>query len=318
MSKKSQMKVNDLIPLWLNNLEVSVKPSTFSTYQVILKNHIIGTIGKLKIEELNKQAIDQFIIQQYNNGRADGAGGLSAKTILNISTILTSILKFAYENKYVQFYPFSPVKPRQDMREIEILTQTEQRHLEEYIYNHLDYKIVGILLCLYSGIRIGELCALRVNDIDLENGILKINKSMQRIKNIDQNSGNKTKIIIDTPKSGKPRYIPLPTAIVDILISLYKESSPDCYILSGNHRYIEPRSYTNIFKKCLKECNIREINFHALRHTFATRCIEAEFDIKTLSEILGHSDVRITLSTYVHSSYHLKCKYMKSLKLMCG
>ena len=135
---------------------------------------------------------------------------------------------------------------------------------------------------------------------------------------MEKGAKTKTKVIIDTPKSQKMRFIPIPPSIMGILSPLYQDCHPDSYILTGTRKYIEPRSYSNTFKKCLQESGVREINFHALRHTFATRCMEADFDIKTLSEILGHADVRITLNTYVHSSFKLKCKQMERLHLLCG
>ena len=318
MTRKSEINISTIINLWLDNIKISVKPSTYATYYSTVHNHLIKKIGDLDGNKLYKSLLDKFIVEQYNDGRLDGKGGLSSKTITDLSSILNSILKFAYTNGHIKYNPFSIVKPRQEMREIEILSELEQTRLEQYLRNHLNAQTAGIFICLYTGIRIGEVCALKKEDIDLNKGILRVNKSMQRIKNMDKNAKTKTKIIIDSPKSKKPRYIPIPSFIIEIISPIYKGMHEGAYILTGTSKYIEPRAYRNIFKKFLRESSVREVNFHALRHTFATRCVEFDFDIKTLSEILGHSDVRITLSTYVHSSYGLKCKQMEKLKLLCG
>ncbi len=315
MAQKSEMKISTIVNLWLDNIEISVEPSTYATYYCIVNNHIIKKIGDLDRTKLNKKLLDSFIRESYTGGRIDHKGGLSAKTIADISSLLTSITRFAYENGYIANEHFKLIKPKQNMREIKILTDKDQEKLEQYISNHFNYQTAGILLCLYSGMRIGELCALKVEDIDFNKGVLRINKTMQRIKNMDKNPKAKTKISINSPKSKKPRYIPIPSFIKEKIVPIYKGLSGDCYILTGSSKYIEPRSCRNMLARCLRESNIEEINFHALRHTFATRCIEAGMDIKTLSEILGHSSVGITLSTYVHSSYELKSKQMEKLQM---
>lgn len=317
MSKKSEIKINTIINSWLESIKISVKPSTYSTYYSIVHNHIIKEIGDLDITQINKKLLDKFIIKQYTEGRVDGEGGLSAKSISDISALLTSIIKFAYENGHIRNNPFNIVKPRQVMKEIDVFTEDEQIKLENYLCNNLNTKTAGVLICLYTGIRIGELCALKIDDIDFNKGILRINKNIQRIKNLDLNAKTKTKIIVDSPKSKKPRYIPIPSVVIDKIQPIYREYTDDCYILTGTKKYIEPRTYRNVFKKYLQASYVRELNFHALRHTFATRCVEANFDIKTLSEILGHSNVSITLGTYVHSSYELKIRQMEKLHLLC-
>lgn len=193
-----------------------------------------------------------------------------------------------------------------------VLSRIEQKQLSEYLVKNLSCSNLGIMVCLYTGIRIGEVCALKWKDISFDEQILYIHKTMQRIQKQDDGA-EKTKIIITEPKrTCSIRIIPLP----DELFKLLKENrnSDDTFLLTGHHKYyIEPRTMQNRFKTVVKNCNIEEANFHALRHTFATRCVELGFDIKSLSEILGHASVNITLNRYVHPSMKLKQRNMNKL-----
>ena len=163
---------------------------------------------------------------------------------------------------------------------------------------------------MFTGIRIGELCSLKWSDIDLEKNILTVSKTMQRIKKLDGNTA--TKILIDSPKSkSSVRKIPLPEFIADILKKLRGNS--DDYVLTGKKLYAEPRTMQYRFSAILKKLSLPKVNFHALRHAFATNCIALGFDVKTLSEILGHSSVEITLNRYVHSSMDRKRACMEVL-----
>ena len=166
---------------------------------------------------------------------------------------------------------------------------------------------------MYSGLRIGELCALTWEDVDFENGVVRVEKTLQRVPMRSEN--NKTSVVITSPKSKTSvREIPIPAFVMDILKR--SRHSDNCYILSGTNRPVEPRTMQNRFKAVLKECGIRSANFHLLRHTYATVCIESGFDAKTVSELLGHSNVNITLNRYVHSSMEMKKKCVDGLNLV--
>ena len=182
------------------------------------------------------------------------------------------------------------------------------------LFNNIDRYKLGVFICLYTGIRIGELCALRWKDIYLDESVMKIKHTTQRIQKVEDNSCIKTHLVITEPKSdSSSRDIPLPGFVIDIIKDF--EYIPEAYLVTGKINVIpEPRTMQYKFKTYLKEGNIEYVNFHALRHTFATRCVEAGFDIKTLSEILGHSSVKITLEKYVHSSMQLKRNNMDKLQ----
>ena len=212
------------------------------------------------------------------------------------------ILKFAEE-----IYGINKPKIhylRQEKREMRVLSIHEQAILEKFLYKDTNYYKLGVLLALYTGIRIGELCALQWEDIDVDK--ITINKTVQRISN-----GNKTELRILTPKTHSSiRTIPLPTFFKEYINS-FRETG--AVVKNRNHMPVEPRLMQLTYKKYIEECGLPKTNFHALRHTFATRCVESGFDIKSLSEILGHSDVKTTLNRYVHSSMAQKQKNMDLL-----
>lgn len=193
-----------------------------------------------------------------------------------------------------------------------VLTPSERESLIGILMEDMDSFKFGVFLVLYTGIRIGELCALQWKDIDFARATLKVRKTIQRIQNTDSHATSKTKIVISEPKSKSSiREIPLTSSIMEIAWKFV--SFPDSYILTGTGRYIEPRTMQNHFKLYVKQSGISDANFHALRHTFATRCVEVGFEIKSLSEILGHASVNITLNRYVHSSFELKRSNMSKL-----
>ena len=204
------------------------------------------------------------------------------------------------------------VRVKQIPKVLEILSLSEQTTLQEYLMNQLDALNIGILICLYTGIRVGELCALTWEKISFSDKTICICQTMQRIqKRTSENK--KTHIIIAAPKSSSAnRVIPIPSTLLKILSQYPLEKNG--YFLSGSSlEVVEPRRIQYRFHKILKECCIDRKNFHVLRHTFATRCVEANIDIKTLSEILGHSSVSITMNRYVHPSLSLKRDSMEKL-----
>lgn len=291
---------------WLDSIRNSVKIATLNKYTNIINNHITPYMGKLFIGKLTADYIDKFLTAKLKNGRMDGHGGLSPKTVCDIATVIKTVVNFSISRGYTVSFAGKISLPRLANKETRVLTRPEQCSLESYVCNNLNQKSVGLLLALYTGLRIGELCALKWSDIDFENKILTVNSTVQRVQKLGVE--NKTAVICGDPKScTSVRSIPLPNPVWTALKDLAPRGQNQAYILSGSElRPVEPRSYTNYFKRCLRECNISDINFHALRHTFATRCVEVGVDIKSLSEILGHSDVKITLNRYVHSSMEQK------------
>lgn len=301
---KYNIRIESLCNEWLLSKEIIIKQSTYMNYHTVINNHIIPYFKNKKVKCLTNESIDLFI--------AEKAICLSEKTVHDIVTVLKQIIRYAQTKQYIEYFDFNINQPKIQNKDLPVLNKYEHSKLISYIQLTFDINKIGVLLSLFMGIRLGEICALKWEDVNFETGTLRINKTMQRIKNLDTNAENKTKIVIDKPKSQKSiRNIPIPSFILELLKD-YK-SEENNYLLTGTKNYIEPRVYQEMFKKYLKQAGIENINFHALRHTFATRAIENEFDVKSLSEILGHSSVKFTLEKYVHPSYEHKRMNMEKL-----
>jgi len=292
---------------WLNSVKIKVKQSTYTKYHIIINKYIKDSIGNIQMNTLTSATIADYTNKLIND--------LSNRTVRNILCIISMILKY-YRNAYNTPLYIVINYPKCNKPDKEILTDNEIKLLEKYLINDITIKKIGILLTLYTGLRLGEICSLKWEDIDLENGYISIKRTLQRVKNIDIEKEPKTILIEGTPKSQtSARKIPLPIFLIDIL-TIYRCENKTHYLLTDSLDYIEPRTYQNYFKKCLKDTKVTDVTFHTLRHTFATRCIVNGFDIKSLSEILGHSSVKITLDLYVHSSLEQKKNNMDKLELL--
>ena len=230
-------------------------------------------------------------------------------------SVTLSILQFAVNEGLCQPLNINLQKPSIDKRELEVLSVFDQNRLESALLNNINETKLGILISLNTGLRIGEVCALSWNDIDFENQIFHIRSTVARVKSDDERNGT-TKLIIDKPKTKSSlRDIPIPSKLIPILVFM-KQRATGIYVVSNNNCFISPRTYEYRYHKILDDCNIPSVNYHTLRHTFATRCIEVGVDVKTLSEILGHANVSITLNTYVHSSMELKRQQLEKLSIL--
>ena len=237
---------------------------------------------------------------------------LSPKTVSSIMCVLKNIFDYAAHVKQYVTVDLRGISIKQPQRQLRVLSLSEQHTLSAYLCENLNLYNLGILICLYTGLRVGEICALRWEDVNFEEKAIYVHQTMQRLQ-CTESDKNKTQILISNPKSNSSvRRIPIPDELFNF-IDQYR--FPDnAYFLTGTSKqYVEPRNMQNKFKKVLKDCGIENANFHALRHTFATRCVELGFDIKSLSEILGHSSVSITLNRYVHPSMELKLQNMNKL-----
>ena len=183
----------------------------------------------------------------------------------------------------------------------------------DYLEQNFTFKNLGIIICLSTGIRIGEICALKWNDIDIENGFIKVSKTLQRIYLVDKEIKT-TKLIIDKPKTRNSfREIPLSSDLVRIVKPIMKVVNKNYYILTNEEKPTEPRTYRNYYKNLMRKLNIPLIKFHGLRHSFATRCIESNCDYKTISVLLGHSNITTTLNLYVHPNFEQKKKAINKM-----
>lgn len=303
---------------WLENKRLQIKDQTYAKYLYLIENHILPSMGSIKAQQIDSISVNRFLAEKSCKGRLDGKGGLSSSYIRTISFILTSTLDYAAKKGYGLPLTEKINKPSRAKKTIEVFTVPEQLRLESFLLQDLDDKKLGVLLSLYTGIRIGELCGLKNEDIDLETRTIHIQRTVERIRNIGEGHESKTSLVVGDVKSiSSNRIIPIPQNLFEFLSSFKKERQE--FLVEGKtYSYIDPRTYQYAFQKYLKTTNTKIVNFHALRHTFATRCIESGMDTKTLSEILGHSSVSITLNTYVHSSLELKQKQLNTMALYCG
>lgn len=311
---KDKEKYEYWLDAWLHTKRLGVKESTYIRYRNTIENHIKPDLGKYPINKISTSLMEQFVSRKLQNGRIDGNGGLSPKSMSDIMVIVKESFKYAQSYGVIVVCSFERISFKKNAQEMRVLSLLEEQRLLSVLFKDFDRYKMGVFICLYTGIRIGELCALQWKNVSLSENAIKIEYTMQRLQSENLNALQKTRIIVTEPKSyAALRTIPLPEFVIDVIKPF--AGSPNTYVLSGEcKKIIEPRTMQNRFKAYLAEGKIEEANFHSLRHTFATRCIEAGFDVKTLSEILGHSSVKITLDKYVHSSMQLKRNNMEKLK----
>lgn len=300
------MKYEEWLGIWLENyIKPSVKVRTYERYALIINKHISTDIGKCEIAELSALVLQNFITKLLENGNCKTGNGLSANSVNAVISVLQSSLQTAHMIGVANEYTADKIKrPKITERPIECFSMKEQKQIEQAVLNGNKDKLYGILLCLYSGLRIGELIALQWSDIDFVKGILTVSKSCH---------DGKDGLIIDEPKTANSRrLIPLPKQLLPILKGI-KKKSDSSFVVSSNGRFVSVRSYQRSFELLLKRLNIPHKGFHSLRHTFATRALECGMDVKTLSEILGHKNPTVTLNRYAHSLMEHKADMMNRL-----
>ncbi len=299
----------ELLNQWSESTHLNHKSSTENKYRYMIKTHIIPELGNINISDISAETINNFLDNKLTNGRLDGKGGLKSSYVRSMIIIINSALKYASKKNYCKAIE-GIFRPSNKKTDIQILSTASQSLFEKYLLNNISPTVLGILISLYTGLRIGEVCALMWSDIDFEQNIIHIRSTVTRVLN-KQNTG--TMLIIDAPKTDSSiRDIPIPSLLLPYLIKIRNLKLSE-YVISEKESFVSPRTYEYRYHKHLKKAGLESINYHALRHTFATRCIEVGVDIKTLSEILGHSNVSITLNTYVHSSMELKKSQIEKL-----
>ena len=311
--KSKKILYKDWIYTWLLEKKDYIKESTYANYSNNIFNHIIPKLGNYYLNELNHKIIQDFLLDLSKNGRKDNNGGLAEKTIKDITIIVKGSIKKGINEDKIKHIELTFNYPKDNKEnKLYVLTKREQNKITNYILENINSRNIGLLISLYSGIRIGELCALKWEDVDFKKNCLTINKTIQRVYIKDKDK-NISKVIITTPKTkNSNREIPINKEFLEILKKV--KSDKKYYILTGNDKYIEPRTYRKYFNKVLDELKIKHFNFHSLRHTFATNCISLGVDYKTVSELLGHANVNITLNLYVHPRYSQK---KKCIDLVC-
>lgn len=296
----TEKNISQIADLWKEEKRQFVKKSTFAAYSLIVETHLQPAFGNLTA--VTEKDVQDFVLQKLN-------GGLSQKTIKDMLIVLRMILKFGAKKNYCVYAPIDVIFPTdRERQELEVLSIANQKKIMRFVEENFTFRNLGIFICLSTGIRIGEICALTWDDIDTENGVIHIRKTIQRIY-VKENGIKKTELLIGTPKTATSmRDIPMIKDLYEILKPLKKVVNNDYFVLTNEATPTEPRTYRNYYKKLLDKLGIPPIKFHGLRHSFATRCIESKCDYKTVSVILGHSNISTTLNLYVHPNYEQKKK----------
>ena len=291
--------------LWKDEKRNYIKQSSFAAYSLILDNHLLPVLSE-------KTEISETMIQEMVNRKLKE--GLSQKTVKSILVVLKMILKFGYKYGMCTYAPLDIIFPANTaMKEIEVMNISDQKKLMNYLKGNFSFLNLGLSICLSTGLRIGEICALKWKDIDTSSGVIRINKTIQRIYVKDAGQSH-TEIIIGPPKtSNSKREIPLTKDLMAIVKPLKKVVPENNYVISNSSKPIEPRLYRIHLQKITDSLGIPRMRFHTLRHSFATRCIESNCDYKTVSVLLGHSSINTTLNLYVHPNLEQKKKCIEAM-----
>jgi len=299
---------------WLEMLRPQIRESTEVKYQNLLGTYILPSLGEQVVGDITQNQIETFCNALLTAGGKEGRG-LSPKTVADSLSVVRSILYYSSKNGQPVACDAHAVRIRQPGKEMRVLSRREQNQLCQYIYSDINARNVGILISLYAGLRVGEVCALQWEDILLPDHLIYVHRTMQRLQ-MHEDGGTKTRVVVTEPKSScSVRRIPIPDELIR-LISEVKQSETGYFLTGSSQKYVEPRTLQNHFKRVLKMCSIAPANYHSLRHTFATRCVELGFDVKSLSEILGHASVGITMDRYVHPTMELKMENMQRLSTL--
>lgn len=307
MTKKLNFK--EISTEWKEEKRNYVKRSTMSAYLLILENHLLPIFSdRTNVDETEVQ---NFVIEKLNSG-------LSQKSVRDILIVLKMIVRYGAKRGCFN-HPAWDIKfpTEQSSQELPVFTLAHQRKLMAYISTHFTFKNLGVLLCLHTGMRIGEVCALTWDDIDVGEGIISVNKTIERLYVVGEEK-RYTELVVSSPKTKNScREIPMTRDLLKLIKPLKSIVNNSFYVLTNESAPTEPRTYRNYYKRLLRSLDIPELKFHGLRHSFATRCIESQCDYKTVSVILGHANIATTLNLYVHPNMEQKkrCidKMLKSL-----
>lgn len=301
---------SELADGWFQSLRNYKKESTIAKYQTIYEQYLHKQIGQTKVYSLLCNELCNEFSEKYF---ASLCANYSESVQKSIYCVFNQVMKYGAEQYHMPSIKYSRKSNKKNVSKIEVFSPEEQKKLLFFLHNHINIEKMGIVLCLSTGLRLGEVCALKWADIDFVSKTLHVNATVQRIANPDGET--KTKLIETLPKTlCSVRDIPLADVTLELLM---KFSNHGKYVLGG-YKPMDPRTYQKIFKSFLTQSGIAPKKFHALRHTFATNCIEHGTDVKSLSEIMGHSNVQITLDRYVHPSISVKRQHMTNLASIYG
>lgn len=307
------MTLHELYEIWIKDKKLRVKMSTVCAYEGLYAKHIFPALGKEDVMTLDRKKLKPFVDSLLER--------LSRHSTRDVLIVVKNMLKFADEELDMNVPSCTwrykwPTASREGKKNLERYTVQELKKIVDYLENNPSSRNLGLLIAIGTGLRIGEICGLRWEDVDVGAKTITVNRTIERIsKRTEDGTGVKSKLIFSTPKSeSSNRTVPLPSSVVQIVKNFSKTVRPDYYVVTSNAKPTEPRTYRNYYKKTVGDilgfdCLLK---FHALRHSFASVMIENNVDVKTVSQLLGHSDVSITLDTYVHPTEDQKRKAIKA------
>lgn len=290
--------IREIAAAWKEYKRPYVKQSTMAAYVLILENHILPTFGE--DNSLPEQSVQAFVLHKIESG-------LSTKSVKDILIVLKMVMKFGVKKEWMTYYEWDiKYPPSSENKVLDVLSVTNHRKILNHIQSHFTFMGLGIYISLSTGLRIGEICALKWSDINVTDGILTVNRTIERIYIIEGEKKH-TELVINTPKTKNScREIPMNKELLGMLKPLKKVVNDDYYILTNDERPTEPRTYRNYYKRLMEKLDIPKLKYHGLRHSFATPCIEVGCDYKTVSVLLGHSNISTTLNLYVHPNMEQK------------
>lgn len=289
---------------WLQIRKNRIRESTYIKYATILDKYLKPMLGGCCPSGITASTVEALSAELLDRG-------LAVKTVQDILVVLRGVLKYTSEQLSIPAVQFA--YPKESRREMRVLSREEQQRLVRYLLDGIDACKFGVLLMLLTGMRIGELCALRWESIDLQEQTIRVSATLSRLRDTAARSGSRTRIVIGAPKSDtSARTFPM-SGCAASLCRRFAVQDANAYILTGTQNYMEPRTLQYRIEKYTRDCGLEGVHAHTLRHTFATRAVEVGFEIKSLSEVLGHANTTITLERYVHSSMELKRSNMDKL-----
>ena len=310
------MTTQFLLTEWLETYQRErVKARTYSRYRDLISMHIVPSLGAYELSALGRREIQAFLSEQRQEGNLRNGEKLSSASVNMMLSVLRLAFEYACDMEYLAENPCARVRRiKSDSKKIEAFTVDEQRALESEILRSDDRRLHGVLVCLYTGVRIGELLGLTWEDVDLDRGVIRITKTVYR----ERDERGAWQLFVDTPKTkSSERIVPLPAYIAELLRSDRERALSQNFVENKKGERMSIRSYQYLFESLTRRAGVRKLNFHALRHTFATRAIECGIDIKTIADVMGHQNAAVTLDRYAHCMLGHKIEMMQKLPRIC-
>ena len=305
----SNKTIREIAEAWKEYKRPYVKQSTMAAYVLILENHVLPEFGDN--DSLHEHEVQAFVLKKIEHG-------LSVKSVKDILIVLKMVMKFGVKNEWMNHYEWDIKFPvNSQPKELEVLSVANHKKILDYVQHNFTFMSLGIYISLSTGLRIGEICALKWSDINVADGTITVQRTIERIYMVEGEKKH-TQLVINTPKTvNSCREIPMSKELLAMVKPMKKVVNGYFYVLTNEDKPTEPRTYRNYYNRLMEKLDIPKLKYHGLRHSFATRCIEAGCDYKTVSVLLGHSNISTTLNLYVHPNMEQKkrCinKMLKSL-----